>query len=701
MLFYVYIKTVRRAAMHRSLLVLILLLAAGGSLFGQSAIDYSLEASPYATLPLGSSSSLFKTGFGSEVLFSYLPPSLKGLALDSSLNVLSLPLASADSIWTIAGSAGPGYRLPMGERLSIHAGLRGGYYYWGAAGWEPQVSNIGGFLLSGNAGALFRVSGTFTAGVNAAYDYYNNLYNGLRIGINMRLDFPGLDQQKSSIEIDTIRLLPLFPVLYRYYDTHSVGSVRIKNSGSRAVQGISLALYVDRYMDNPMESGIPITLAPGEEREIPLYGLFNDKMMDVTEGTKVSARVTLSHPLGRRDFSRDYTGSLEFYNRNAMSWDDDRKIASFITAKDPDIMNFAKNMMSWMQEVRNPALDENFQKGMAIFEAVRAYGIRYEIDPVTPFSQFSEAATSIDFLQFPRQTLQYSNGDCDDLTSLYCALLESVGVETAFITVPGHIYAAFALSTGAEEAAKTFSKTRDLIIIDGKAWLPVEITLSQSPFEKAWETGARQWREAHSAEQAALFATREAWQTYQPVGFREGAGGLMLPNREQVISAIRDYTGRYVESELNPRLAELQDRMRRSRDKTPYLNRIAVLYARYGLYDKALETLMEIVKQKEHSPALTNLGNIHYLREEWERALGYYQRALAVQQNNSSALVGLARCSHKLENYGTVQKIYDQLKNTDPALAERFAYLNERGEEAERASGAVTGAWSILWEEEE
>lgn len=687
--------------MKRVILAMGLIMAAVAAVSGQSGIDYSIDAGPYVMVPLGSSSDLFRTGFGTGALFSYPPPSLRGVALDAAIDVLSLPLASADSIWVLSAVAGPGYRLLLGDRLSLNAGLRGGYYYWGASGWGSQVANSGGFVLSGGAGALFRVSSTFTAGINAAYDYYDSLYNGIRFGINLRLDFPGLEQQKSTIEIDSIQLLPLFPVLYRYYDSHTVGSVRIKNTGTRAVQGISLALYVDRYMDNPMKSGAPLTLAPGEEREIPLYGLFNDKMMEVTEGTKVSARITISHPLGREEFSRDSTGSLEFYNRNAMSWDDDRKIASFITAKDPDIMNFAKNMMSWMQEVRNPALDENFQKGMAVFEAVRAYGIRYEIDPVTPFAEFSEAAASIDFLQFPRQTLQYSNGDCDDLTSLYCALLESVGVETAFITVPGHIYAAFALSAGATEAAKTFTKTRDLIIIDEKAWLPVEITLSQSPFEKAWETGAKQWRENGASGQAALFPTREAWRVYQPVGFREGAGGLTLPNREQVISAIQDYTARYVDSELKPRLGELTEAMRRSRDKIPYLNRIAVLYARYGLYDKALETLMEIVKQQEHPPALTNLGNIHYLREEYEKALDFYQRALAVQKSNNTALVGLARCSHKLGNFGAVQKAYNQLKIADPSLAVRYAYLNDQGEEAERASQAVTGVRTILWEEEE
>ncbi|MFW6293995.1 MAG: hypothetical protein ACOC7V_16970, partial [Spirochaetota bacterium] len=68
----------------------------------------------------------------------------------------------------------------------------------------------------------------------------------------------------------------------------------------------------------------------------------------------------------------------------------------------------------------------------------------------------SEDRGAVDFLQFPRQTLTYSSGDCDDLTALYIALLESVGVDTAFITVPGHIYAAFAVETSPEEARREF-----------------------------------------------------------------------------------------------------------------------------------------------------------------------------------------------------------------------------------------------------
>jgi hypothetical protein len=73
----------------------------------------------------------------------------------------------------------------------------------------------------------------------------------------------------------------------------------------------------------------------------------------------------------------------------------------------------------------------------------------------------------------------------DFYSSLY------IGVETAFITVPGHIYAAFALKASEEETRKTFSTAVDLIFRNGVAWIPVEITIFQESFEKAWQTGAK------------------------------------------------------------------------------------------------------------------------------------------------------------------------------------------------------------------
>ena len=50
---------------------------------------------------------------------------------------------------------------------------------------------------------------------------------------------------------------------------------------------------------------------------------------------------------------------------------------------------------------------------------------------------------------------------------------------------------------------------------------------------------------------------------------------------------------------------------------------------------------------------------------------------------------------------GTAQKAYSKLKEIDPELAGRFAYLDFRGDESARASDIEIIKETVLWEEEE
>jgi tetratricopeptide (TPR) repeat protein len=717
--------------MKRFWLALVLVVIISPAVLGETDNLLSVSTRPYGTLPLGSSADLFKFGGGIEASAAFFPAIFRVVGFGLGSNLKMLPLESSDGLWMITGFGGVTVRVPLGDRFAVLGHGSAGYYYWNGISWDTGGTNGGGFVVKGGVVGTFRLVGPFSLGLGVSYDYYAKLYNGIGFDLAVRFDFPiearkrplrkktpekvkpePLEEKEKpkteekaeegeGVELKDIQLATLFPVMYKYYDDNPVGTVVVKNFESEAAENIRLKFYVERYMDNPMDLGGGFDLGPGEKREVALYGLFTEDLMQITEGTKASAKITLSYSLGGEEQTEEYTPVLKFHNRNALTWDDDRKIASFVTAKDPEILTFAKNVMTWIQEVQNPQVDEHLQKGMAVFEALSSYGIRYEIDPTTPFAELSENETAVDFLQFPRQTLQYTNGDCDDLSALYTSLLEAVGVETAVITIPGHIYTAFALKADPEEARRAFSRPDNLVFREKKAWVPVEITMCQDTFEKAWKEGAKEWRENNSRDQANLYPTRTSWRTYQAVGFKEGASGIRLPERSAVISAFEKSLTRHIEREIYPQVAKIQGKMAESRSPYKYENKLAVLYARHGLYGRALETLEEITARREYAPALINQGNIYFLRDEYESALSYYQRVLDQHEGNRTALLGVARCHHELENYGFVGKTYEKLQNVAPDLAMRFAYLDLRGEEASRASDAAGLQEIVVWEEEE
>ncbi|MFW6232090.1 MAG: hypothetical protein ACOC37_03450 [Spirochaetota bacterium] len=61
----------------------------------------------------------------------------------------------------------------------------------------------------------------------------------------------------------------------------------------------------------------------------------------------------------------------------------------------------------------------------------------------------------------------------------------------------------------------------------------------QSDFDQAWTDGARTWRERSAADEAELFITSEAWETYRPVGFSEGTSDISLPRKEELVTEMQ------------------------------------------------------------------------------------------------------------------------------------------------------------------
>jgi hypothetical protein len=206
---------------------------------------------------------------------------------------------------------------------------------------------------------------------------------------------------------------------------------------------------------------------------------------------------------------------MPIFHRNAFSWEDDRRAAAFVSPRDSSVRIFARYVASAVEgQGQSTNTPQNVRYAAALFEALRLYGINYVVVPATSYKNLSSNEAALDNVSYPYQALYYRGGDCTYLSILYCSLLEALNVETAFITIPGHLYLAFEVGDSSWQAGN-----RDIIELDTdgirKHWLPVEITVPGGGFTSAWRIGAGEWR--RYGEEAALYPIREAWKLYPPV----------------------------------------------------------------------------------------------------------------------------------------------------------------------------------------
>ncbi len=508
---------------------------------------------------------------------------------------------------------------------------------------------------------------------------------------------PPLPSRPRLLGFDDIKLQSLFPVFHAFYDDHAVGTAQIRNTGSKPLTDIRISFLIKQYMDGPKECARIPSLAPGESRQVPLYALLNSSILDVTEPTKVTAEIDAAYQNGGSQEQASSTATLGVYDRNAMTWDDDRKAAAFVSSKDPWVLQLSNNVTAMVKDLRNPGVNKNLQTAIAFHDALRVYGLAYSPNPTTPYSYTSAHPEIVDFLKFPRQTLSYRAGDCSDLSILYASFFESVGIETAFITVPGHIFMAINLDMTPEAAGK-LPNSDDLIIRDGKVWLPIETTMRDKGLLDAWKEGAREWRQGVTDQDAAFYSVRDAWKVYQPVGLPADATSPQLPAQDLVQLAFSAELSRRVDDEIAAAIAPLNASIQEH--ATPRaLNSRGVAFARYGRLDKAETDFHAALDAKgDYVYALINLGNVALLGSDNQAAYDYFRRAVQAAPQDPHALLALAATASALGKTDEAGQAFASAKKVDPQLAERFGEPGAGNGGGTRA--AEQGAPAMEWQEE-
>jgi hypothetical protein len=308
----------------------------------------SLDFTPLFTYPMGQSGDIFTMSGAARLAVEYSFPGQIQPFFSGNLGYGYLPTLSENSLSVVSAEAGGGICFWLGARFGVRASAAIG-------GWLG-TANSGGELsahASSTAalGLRYVVLPNIDLGIQAGYRYDLGLYQGFEFGASAVIHLTGVDERAKmledasraqqgpvgprapekgrGIEISNLQFSEVFPVFHKYYDDHPVGAITLANKEGTTATGLKLTFLVKQFMDSAKECPVPSELAPGARQDVSIMALLTEKVLEVTEATKIAADLVLDYRIGGIDYRDARTVTIRFFDRNAMTHLSPRKTRQF------------------------------------------------------------------------------------------------------------------------------------------------------------------------------------------------------------------------------------------------------------------------------------------------------------------------------------------------------------------------------------
>ena len=365
----------------------------------------------------------------------------------------------------------PSNNLPVEK---VESGLKPGAYAGGGL-------NIG--LLS-----------WFALKFDLKYHFVDLKFNKDLSGLDFGLGFSFMWGQKREI-VRVLGVRPIvndiYPAYYQFYNLYPLAMVSVKNMTKSPIE-VNVRSNIRYFSERSNDTGF-ITIAGKETKDIPITAIFGKRIRTVKSREVAVIDIEVEARAGSK-ITKKLSSSIMVHSRNAWNGEMD-KLVFFVTPDQDPILDLSRGWAGEL-EFENSNL-RNFQIAKHFFEELGKFGLRYQSDPNIPFYKD-------DRVQFASETLTLKSGDCDDLVVLYASLLESVGINTAFIEVQdpekelAHLYLMFNSGVPVEQRDLISSNEKRYLIRENsigqkKVWIPVETTVIESSFEEAWKAGALEY----------------------------------------------------------------------------------------------------------------------------------------------------------------------------------------------------------------
>ena len=519
----------------------------------------------------------------------------------------------------------------------------------------------------------------------------------------------GEDPDSPKAELKSIRFLDgsisdLFAAMQSFYVDNPIGSVTFKNDDKFPITNVDVSFFQAGYMDGPTPLESFELIEAGEEKKLDVYAAFNSRVFETEGVSPLTGEIIVEYSSRSRSNTQRYSLTYDMYDKESLTWDDTRKAAAFVTSADSALRNYTSYVRQSSRERVVPGYSEELQTAIQVYYGLKELGCIYQKDPTSPFEAAQEDAQVVDAVSIPRNTLKRLTGDCDDLSVLYTSLLETAGIETAFVTVPGHIYAAFNTEVPAREYQTLHPDQGMTFNIENELWVPVEVTMvGTDDFLTAWRTGAQEFDSyEQTPEVRELVKIREAQSVYRAVGLQEADLGLQYGDMQLVARNFSADTNRIISAIIDT----YAKRAAEENNKGSY-NRLGIISGRFGRYsdaEKAFNTALSL--DRNYLSAKINLAGVFFQRNEFQNALrllhGVEKQYLSSGREDSSSfhvvLLNISRSYYSLENFEMAGEYMARLQELSPSMAAQFSHLS--GDEKSRASRIQTDSSSMFVEED-
>jgi hypothetical protein len=465
---------------------------------------------------------------------------------------------------------------------------------------------------------------------------------------------------RPPLEIDVVQLRDVFSNSYKIYERDGIGRIKLTNNTNKTMQRVMVTFQLKDFMDFPTEAKLD-KLLPGQSEEVALKAVFNNSILTLTEDSSVQALIEASYFENGKRVTFNKNPTVNVYDKHRLTWDERGRFAVFVTPKDAPLINLGRSVATQFKETKDEA-----QLAAALFDMLGVYGMTYIQDPSNPYQVSSGKVNTVDYLQFPRETMERKSGDCDDLVAFYSSVLESMGINTRVLEVPGHMLMMFSTGIAADEDSYTMDNM--YVIHEDQLWIPVETTLVGNAFIKAWEKGAAsyyKWKDKG----LTVLDVHAAWEIYKPASLPVSTGKQIDISRAEIEKKFPSDHMSVLKISSQTKTRRYLNTIRKNPSDVDAHLQMGIILAKAGDRKEAMKYFDKVLSlQPKNAAALNNRGNIYMIEDKHQEAQKAYLAATQITPKDAHIWVNLARAYKATNDIKKAKAAFVKAQKFDPAV---------------------------------